>query len=195
MMEIDFEQRSEQIVQMALDRSKLLRISLIIWGIPIVTAATLLKSGITPSFFHWDISAKIIIGICFFFSANINSISLASQIGNGNTTNLAASGINYFRTIYFKILIDHGKLSLTNELKKVLFLGEEGEPTFRLIRSHSNELAYRLIAGVNILYSLVGVYVFYHVSTTSLVIGIVFLIISVFVNVITLLKHKKFAGY
>jgi len=193
MMQIEFEQRSNQVIQMALDRSRLFRLGLIVWGIPLVVTATLFKAGLNVSIFNWELSAKVVISLSFYIASLINCVLLAAIISNGNSSNLSASGINYLRSIYFKILSDNGIIHLNDELRQKVLCYDNGEPQFRVISSESSGLSSKLIAITNIIYSIIGSLFLATIEVQYIFFTIPSLILIIFINYY-ILKAMDFKG-
>lgn len=175
MMQIDFEQRSQQVIQLALDRSKFLKIALVVWGAPLIIAATILGGKLHPDSLR--LSPNEILALSFFAAALVNSIILSAMVGNRNSSNLAASGMNYLRGCYFKVLPKNGYLTLPEDLAKTFYINLSDSPSIRLVRSKSTDLWLLVTAFTNVVYAAVGVFLVYG---TNLLLGMAaFLIVCV----------------
>ena len=164
MMKVDFEQRSQQVIQLALDRSKFLRIAIIIWGVPLGISSTLLfksmaSDNISEIFFPFSI-----ISISFLLVSIANCIVLSAMLGNRNSSNLSSSGMNYIRSVYLYYLHSKDIIKLKPNLQKISQIKSNEFPDFEIHHSSSNDLVMYFIAVLNIIYSILGCIVSYYVS-------------------------------
>lgn len=153
---VDFRERSQQVIQLALDRSKFLRIMLLIWGTPLVIAATTLQLEGLAQKLPKLIGPLSLVGLSFLLASLANCAVLAAMRGNRNSSNLAASGMNYLRTVYLHILLREGVLEPDETLARITSASPEDPPVFRLIHSSSTDLVLLLAGAVNIIYAFLG---------------------------------------
>jgi hypothetical protein len=196
MMKEDFNNRSNQSNQLLMDRSRYYRISVIIWGAPLLIAAAILKEGMINlnemSSIGWSPFVKIVLSMSFILASLINSIMLNSIINNEVSVRLSTSGMNYLRDLYFKILIDNKVIDQDPNLINIINI-KNGQPRFRIINSSGNQFSYILYSISNILFALIGLvlsyrsFIFYNIICTILFVGIV-------VTHIYILKFRKING-
>lgn len=157
LMELDFEQRSQQIIQLSLDRSRFQRLQILIWSAPIVVTAGV-KNVSAGDDANGLLQTGLIIGGAFIVASILNIVSLCAIIGNRNTTNLCATFVNYVRRYYFHRLISAGKFSETDKSKRFLKFNDDNLYDVIYVQSGSTDLGIYLSCLANLLYALVGTY-------------------------------------
>lgn len=154
---IDFEQRSQQVIQLQQDRSRFIRLAVLVWGAPLAIAATVLtqltglEDVLSP-----PLTRLVIAGTSFVFSNLVNCALLAALLGNRNTSNLAAAGMNYIREVYLHALLNHEVLDSDPALAKVTGVHRDKPPRFRAVVSASTDLVLMVMVGFNVLYGCIG---------------------------------------
>jgi hypothetical protein len=158
LLRIDFEQRSQQVTRMAMDRSSFLRIALLIWGAPLAVSAALLKDpSLGGQVLPW-LSIPFVSGLSFLLASLANCIVLAAIVGNRNTANLSASGMNFIRALYFRTLTVRKLISIDRELRTIIGLTSELRPRFQVVVSRSTDLVIVMFTATNMSFLLVGFY-------------------------------------
>ncbi len=185
---VDFEQRSQQVVQLSLDRSKFIRIALLIWGVPLAVGGTLFFKPLVSNIFPPILSPIAIIALSFLLSSLANCIVLSAIIGNRNSANLAASGMNYIRSLCFHSLSSSEVITLNENIRNVIGLAPNKAPEFILTRSASTDLMIIFFALLNIIYASVGCLLSFSITHSFLILSISLLILSAISHSILLKK-------
>jgi hypothetical protein len=167
MLRIDFAKRSDQVVQLALDRSRFLRLTILLWSGPLIITYFLLREAPLASQLSPSLSSKAVAGMAFILSALANCAILAAMTGNRNTSNIATAGMNYLRMTYLHMLVRKNMITIDESLRNVLSIDERATPVFRAVTSSSSDLVLYVTAFINVVYGLIGVSIVY-ISSDSL---------------------------
>ena len=165
LLKVDFEQRSQQILNLTLDRSKFLRLSILVWSAPLVISAAVIEKKSIEELF---VSTSIIglISLCFYFCTLINFVVFVLTIHNWNTIRISISGVNYIRSLYFHLLQKHSIIDVQKDeiLSKVVSI-KEGNPKFKVVNSKSNNILLYAYSIVNSFYALIGYLSLYQIGS------------------------------
>lgn len=188
LLRVDFEQRSQQVIQLSLDRSKFIKLSLLIWGAPLMIGATIFFQTFTPLNSIELLSPVTITSLSFMISCLANCIILSAITGNRNSSNNSAAGMNYIRAIYFHNLESNKCLEIDEKVKEIIGLNDNSLPTFRPVTSGSTDLILIFFGFVNVIYALIGVYMSFFTSTLFIVFSCFIFLVCVISNFIILRK-------
>jgi hypothetical protein len=179
MMEIDFEQRSNHVIQLSLDHSRFVRICLLIWSAPLAVGAALLQFGGSINNLRLPFNSTEFLAITCFAASLINCIVLCAMVGNRNSSSLAGTAMNYMRSIYAARLVQEGLLTLEENAWKAIPLRNGREPRFKLSVSRSTDSLLVMTAGFDLTYSGLGAVILWNTQT----------VLCVLLSFITLVFH------
>lgn len=191
MMRIDFEQRSQEVIQLTTERSKSFRIALIIWTLPLLISSVLLKKEAFEVVEKMDfISFHNILAIGFISAGLINCIILSALISSRNSINFSTSGMNYLRSVYFDWLYHSKNIHLDDNLKNLLGVFDNQKPIFKYSSSKSSDIMLILTAVINIIYGLLGVILCIKNNLELLIINTILFIVLCTISALMLSEIK-----
>ena len=187
LLKIDFEQRSQHVTQLAIDRSKFIHICLLVWGSPLLIGAAMIHKDSNLSTLPDGITSLDILGASFVASSLINCSLLCSIIGNRNSSILATSASNYIRRFYAWLLLKKCGIPIHKSALLAIQLSEDEIPVFRIATSRTTDHGIYLTATINILYALAGCWMLLPHGKTTICLG---LLLILFLHVRVLLLRK-----
>ena len=188
LLKSDFEQRSQQALNLTLDRSKFIRLSILVWSTPLLIGVAFIEKKSIESLFESAVTIGLI-SLCFYFCALVNFVIFALNIHNSNAIRISTSGINYIRSLYFNLLHKNSIVNIEeDEILSNIVHVKNGKPKFSIVYSKSNNILLYSYAVVNSIYILFGLTLLVQINNFNIIAG------GVIIGVLLILGHFLVIG-